>query len=59
MLNDKQIELARTEPKAFLEQFKLLRTRYENELDRVNFWQNCEAGKEYCEIGRASCRERV
>ena len=43
MLNDKQIELARTEPKAFLEQFRLLRVRYENELDRVNFWQNCEA----------------
>ena len=48
MLNDKQIKLARIEPKAFLEQFRLLRARYENELDRVNFWQNCEVGKEYC-----------
>lgn len=55
MLNDKQIKLARIEPKAFLEQFRLLRARYENELDRVNFWQNCEVGKEYCKacIARA------
>ena len=59
MLNDKQRELARTEPKAFLEQFKLLRARYENELDRVNFWQNCEVGKEYCEACIARARRLV
>ena len=59
MLNDNQIKLARTELKAFLEQFKLLRARYENELDRINFWQNCEVGKEYCEACTARARELV
>lgn len=55
MLSEKQIELARTDPKAFFEQFKLLRTKYENELSRVAFWQNCDAGTDYCK----TCIERA
>ena len=59
MLSEKQITLARTEPKTFFEQFKLLRARYENELDRVAFWQNCDAGKDYCKSCIARARELV
>ena len=55
MLSEKQIELARTDPKAFFEQFKFLRAKYEHELSRVDFWQNCDAGKDYCK----TCIERA
>ena len=55
MLNEKQRSLAQVAPKVFLEQFRLLRLRAENELGRADFWQSCDISTEYC----AECVKRA
>lgn len=49
MLNPEQTELARTEPKEFLQQYKLLRTQAESLLARIDFWDRQEqnTGEEF------------
>lgn len=59
MLSEKQLELAKNEPKEFLQQYALLRTQAEARLNRVNFWQDCEAGKEYCKDCIAEAKRLV
>lgn len=59
MLSEKQLELAKNEPKAFLQQYSLLRTQAEARLNRVNFWKDCEAGKEYCKDCIAEAKRLV
>ena len=59
MLSEKQLELAKTEPKEFLQQYALLRTLAEARLNRVNFWQDCETGKEYCKDCIAEAKRLV
>ena len=48
MLSEKQLKLAKNEPKEFLQQYAFLRIRAESKLKRANFWQDCNLGREYC-----------
>lgn len=42
MLSPEQLELARSEPKEFFQQYKLLRTQAESLLARLDFWDQQE-----------------
>lgn len=49
MLSPEQTELARTEPKEFLQQYRFLRTQAESLLARLDFWDQQEqnTGEEF------------